>query len=921
MNEARPLPPTHCGTCGELLDSNQQGSICNRCAYAAFDAAIDEDGFSIPGYETPQLISRGGMGVVYRARQLRPARDVALKVLLTHLADDAEMQARFHVEARAMAALQHPRILPIYEVGEIDGMPFFSMMLATGGTLAERLEKGPLPPRVAAALIAELCRALHYAHQQGLLHRDLKPENFLFDAEGRCYITDFGLAKLAVTAPADALTKVDAFLGTPHYMPPEVAGGSVNCAATTADIYSMGAVLYQCLSGRRPYETTENLAALLREISEGKFAPLRSHHPHLSRDLEVICAKAMESVPAARYASAADLADDLERWLEGLPINARPLNLAERTWRLAKRHPLSASLIALLMLTALMGGMMLVVNHRERGKLLAVANQRLCHSLIDQARAERLLGTPGHRHRSLGLLRQAAEILPLPEIRDEAAAVLISPDIRALDRSAAKVISSNSPTAEWPSSLNGDDPVSTRMVTSDGIWALSFHETSGRAAVWKSGNSKPIETWDPPSGRAISGGILPNGKGAIIADTASGILSLTFDPLGIKRLRASGESAITTMSISPAGELAALGMADGLTIINTEDGSLAWKVPSLPVLCTPAWSADGNLLAIANAGNRGVSLYSAHTKSKLLTIPTNGWPMRIAMHPQSHLLAIVDDANFITIAESATGRIWANFPSAAREVKFSSDGQHLIAGDDVWLLENPAALREWRSDAQTAKDEAVFGLALSPNGKHLLTTATSGVRIWSVADGKLTGFYAAENQRIDAPTAAWWLDDDKILLQVLGGLESIAIRADGVPGVVEKIARIPGSSIMNVDESGAWLVRIMDDEEKYFYEIWPKGDTRQAIPAEVPDEKVRSPNHAMIYPDGRISVTFMGVRLLLTPPPSAVPRSAILSTTGDQIFVLCHQHRVLAWDLLALTKALKAEGFGIAVRSPSRAIE
>ncbi len=897
MDEAVDSPPS-CHACGHPLAAASTAQFCPACAYAAFDAAIEEEGFHVPGYETPELISRGGMGVVYRARQLRPARDVALKVLLTHLAEDVEMQARFHIEARAMAALQHPAILPIYEVGEIDGMPFFSMMLATGGSLAERLEKGPLPPREAATLIAALCRALHYAHQQGVLHRDLKPENFLFDGEGRGYITDFGLAKLVITSPAEALTQIDSFLGTPHYMPPEIASGSVHQAATPADIYSMGAVLYQCLSGEKPYATKENLASLLRAISEEKTPALCSLDPRLPRDLEVICARAMESAPAARYASAADLADDLDRWLAGHPIHARPVGATERLWRWARRHPLPASLTAALMLTALIGSLLLVFSYQERGKLLV----RL---LTDQARAERLLGEPGHRDRALHLLRQAVAISPSAEIRDEAAALLVRPDVLAVPFPAVTEKSGN-----WPVSLDPDDPATTRRVSPDGTGSLSFHEKTGRAAAWKAGTATPVSIWNPSPGRAITGDFLPDGSGAILADTENGLLAISANFLDARMLLPAGSSAVTGMAIHPSGQWMALGMADGLAVVSAKDGSKIWQIPSLPVLCAPAWTPDGKLLAVAATGEqRGVTLYDSADGSFDRTISTRGWPTQIAIHPRAHLLAIPDSDHYLTLAEISTGRIWATLRSPSSDVKFPADGQHLIAGDKAWLLENPKALREWQGTSALREDETVFSLALSPDGRHLLTTATRGVRIWSVADGRQTGFHAAENQRIDAPTAAWWLDDHRILVQVPGGMERVPLSPDGVPASAEKISRSPGSSIVSIDPSGAWLVRMTDDEEKHFYEKWPQGDSTQALPAHAPSNPLPSSRATTIHPDGSISVLRAKGVLRLTLPQSATPQGMVLSATGDQLFVLCHPHRVLAWDLLALTQALRAEGF------------
>lgn len=267
----------------------------------AFDKAAKVGGITIPGYDLVKELARGGMGAVYLARQLRPEREVALKIMLPQIAEEPEMLARFQVEARAMASLDHPGILPVYEVGE-SRSSFFSMKLVTGGTLATRLKAGEIPSREAAAYMVEIATAVHFAHQHGVLHRDLKPANFLFDDKGGIYVSDFGLAKMPMEAGADGLTQTESFFGTPHYMPPEVAGGSVAAATMAGDLYSLGAVLYECLCGRRPHSTQHAVAALLRAIVDEPIPPPRSVRSSVPRDLEIICMKALEREPSARYA-------------------------------------------------------------------------------------------------------------------------------------------------------------------------------------------------------------------------------------------------------------------------------------------------------------------------------------------------------------------------------------------------------------------------------------------------------------------------------------------------------------------------------------------------------------------------------------------------------------------------------------------
>src|SRR5687767_4296220 len=219
----------------------------------------------VAGHEIAAEIARGGMGIVYRARQLDPPRTVALKMLLPHQLGSAEMAERFRIEVSTLTLLEHPAILPVYQVGEHERLPFFTMKLATGGTLAQRKHEYAGDWHAVAELMATLAEAVQFAHERGVLHRDLKPGNILFDEQGRAYVSDFGLAKL-VSAESNLTRSMD-FLGTPNYVAPEVATRSAQQATTASDIYSLGAILYELLAGRPPF-AAEGIPALLKKIAE-----------------------------------------------------------------------------------------------------------------------------------------------------------------------------------------------------------------------------------------------------------------------------------------------------------------------------------------------------------------------------------------------------------------------------------------------------------------------------------------------------------------------------------------------------------------------------------------------------------------------------------------------------------------------------
>src|SRR5438093_1362733 len=318
------------------------------------DVDVRDADWRIGNYQILEEIGRGGMGVIYRARQRHSLRIVALKRILNFHADSRETLARFRREADAAASLDHPNILPIYEVSESeDGLPFFSMKFAASGSLLDAAPGLRNDPRRIVALMAKVTRAVQYAHSHGILHRDLKPGNILLDGCGEPLVSDFGLAKWLDTS--SDLTRTLTIFGTPGYIAPEQAQGPAKNVTPAADIYSIGAVLFDLFTGKTPF-VGEHALAVIKQASEKPAPKLRTLSPSADRDLETICAKCLEREPQARYQTTGDLAEDLERWLEGRPIVARPVSPPVRIWRWSKRNPkLAGSLTAAVVL-----GMLLV---------------------------------------------------------------------------------------------------------------------------------------------------------------------------------------------------------------------------------------------------------------------------------------------------------------------------------------------------------------------------------------------------------------------------------------------------------------------------------------------------------------------------------------------------------------------------------
>jgi len=294
-------------------------------------------------HEILDVLGRGGMGVVYKARQVALNRIVALKMILSGQHASPEDKMRFRIEAEASARLQHPNIVQVYGVGERDGHAYFSLEFVDGGTLQERLKKGRLNNREAAEVMKTMAEAVHFAHQRGIIHRDLKPANIMFTKDGVPKLTDFGLAK-SIGEQDQARTGADAVLGTPSYMSPEQAGGKTAEVGAAADIYALGVILYELLTGQVPFRGETLMDTLLMVQNQEPRPPIQLN-PKVARDLQTICLKCLEKKPEKRYASAEAMAQELGRYLNGEPILARPISTSERAYKWAKRHPMAVVLM------------------------------------------------------------------------------------------------------------------------------------------------------------------------------------------------------------------------------------------------------------------------------------------------------------------------------------------------------------------------------------------------------------------------------------------------------------------------------------------------------------------------------------------------------------------------------------------------
>jgi serine/threonine-protein kinase len=417
----------------ETIVSEPEGSLAE--AYGVQQGSFP----NIPGFEILGELGRGGMGIVYRARQLSADRIVALKVVRNDvletmpLATRTSTLERFRSEAQAAAKLEHDNLVTVFEVGQAQGLSYYAMRYVEGKSLNDLMDDGPLDGRRAARYLEPVARALHMAHQQGILHRDLKPHNVLVDARtDRPMLADFGLAKF-VERQQD-LTLAGEVMGTPSYMSPEQAREAAT-VTPLADVYSLGATLYDLITGRPPF-LAASLAETIRQICEVEPVPPRVLNPAIDRDLETICLKCLQKEPPRRYASAAALADDLKAYLEGRPIVARPVGPVERLWRGCRRNPRLAGTIAAAAASAVVAVVAIVVGYVRTAAALNQSEARLQRTLaaINEmfvtVTENELLDTPGAQQLQNELLEKAlrhynyflAETGGDPKIKDEIAA-------------------------------------------------------------------------------------------------------------------------------------------------------------------------------------------------------------------------------------------------------------------------------------------------------------------------------------------------------------------------------------------------------------------------------------------------------------------------------------------------------------------
>jgi WD40 repeat protein/tRNA A-37 threonylcarbamoyl transferase component Bud32 len=741
-------------------------------------------GRCIGEYELLEPIGHGGMGIIYKARQVRLQRFVAVKMIRPDRLTSPTDVLRFRSEAEAAASLDHPNIAPIYEVGEHEGEHYFSMKLIEGGSLAQNLPRLAANVPAGVSLLMAAARAVHYAHQRGVLHRDLKPVNILLDSDGRPYVTDFGLAKrLDRKAGTASLTEQGMIVGTPSYMAPEQASNQA-AVSTAADVYSLGAVLYELLTGRPPFCAATPLDTLVQLRDQEPVAPRRVNR-RVDRDLETVCLKCLRKEPAQRYPSAAALADDLERWLRGEPIEARPIGRCRRALKWARRQPGVATLVVVLVL-AFVAGVAGVIGHWRHLVDSAQAERRTAYArAIGQAYAEWRAGNAGSAEPALSecpadlrswewhYLRRLFRVRQLATLSghdDAVQAVAFSPDgSRIVSAGADGVVQVwDRQSLHAVLTLRGHTAAVTAVAFSPDGRRLATGSADGSLYLWNSASGEPVAVWRGHGGPIT--GVAFDPAGRRLVSTGSGKPALgelkLWDAASGKVLATQTWSALLAAVVfSPDGRFLVTAGHDGQGIvwdadtlkdIGTLDGQNARKAiddvrfKKRDVRCTSvAFSADGQSVG-SSSSNGAARVWRRSTAPERLFSQEFREFLTPAQVGVSGLAFSGRDGRIILAADSADNTVRAWFTKTGKpaftlrghraevtSVACSPDGACLLSGSrdrtvKLWDI------RRHDDDLTLRASEGYTSIAFSPDGAYLASAPRDkAVLIWDITTGKI----------------------------------------------------------------------------------------------------------------------------------------------------------------------------------------
>lgn len=730
-----------CPGCGGRLRAGVPEGLCPKCLFSALiqpgsDRPVPLAMERFGDYELLDVVARGGSGVVYRARQAGLDRVVALKLLAAEVGGDAEFLERFRAEAAAAAALEHPHIIPVYDFGEHQGRHFLAMKLIEGGPATSLME-----PEPAARRLITVARAVLHAHQRGVLHRDLKPANILLDGQGEPYLADFGLAKL--TAMEATITRTRSVLGTPAYMAPEQAEGRTREITTAADVYGLGAVLYHWLTGGPPFAGGTTVETI-RLVIEADPEPPSRRCPRIDRDLDTICLKCLRKEPGQRYATVDALAADLERWLRGEPILARPVSSSERLAKWMRRNRALSAVLGVSAAGMLAAAGALAWKNRElahaRSETAALAARQRDDLVRLHVANGNALAEEGDGYAALASFAEAAALeaddpdrLFVHRFRFAATRALIPQRERVWRHEGEVQTSSFSADGTRVVTASADrtarvwEVATGRMLTpalphAAGVWWAGFGESDTRVVTRT--RSGEVHLWDAGTG-APSGG--PFSGREDMPDIHDGLAK--------------------PVPLSPDGRIMVVLKPEAVELRFVRDGGLVRE----PLTCPPkpggaAFTEDGTRLAVA-CEDGGVSVFEVASGEVVASLPAGaahgtdhppvGW-RSVAWSPRGDRLALTDRAFSARLmpadAASFSQPLLHQFMVLGSQ--WNDEGTRLM----TWSFDN--TLRLW--DATTGEAVLVpvrhrgpvLDAALSPGGTWCASACRDGsARLWRVGSG------------------------------------------------------------------------------------------------------------------------------------------------------------------------------------------
>ena len=777
-------------------------------------------------FELIEEIATGGMGIVFKARHKKLGRIVALKTIRPGaLPPGADAIQRFRIEAEAVARLDHPHIVPIYEMGEHAGFPYISLKLIGGGDLERHVSRIRKDPRATARLMSEVARAVHYAHLRGILHRDLKPSNILLDLKDEPHVTDFGLARRV--EDDSGLTQTGVILGTPSYMAPEQVAGHRGQVTTAADVYGLGAVLYKLLTGRPPFQAA-SVYDTLRQVREQEPVPPATRDSHVDADLAAVCLKCLEKSPGRRYASAEAMADDLDRWLAGEPIVARPIGKVRRAWRWCARNRivagLSASVGALLVAVAVIATVSAIRQHTlakaaQSSEAVAKAAAKSDHEarLLADARAQEV------RWRLVRMnVENGNRIIDQGDITGS---LPWFAEALRLDR--------DNPTAAMTHRLRlgtvlNQSPVLERIFAHSGtvIWA-SFDHTGRRLATASADHTARV--WDVATGAAVTPPLAHDGP----------VNWVEFQTDGTRIVTASGDGTVR--------------------IWNADDGRPAggrWLTHASPV-CVARFSPDGR--RVVSAGFDGtVWLWDADQGTPLGAVQRLGTELFcLAFGPDGRKVAMG--------ASDSNGSLWRvtdgglrliaklRHKGTVRDVAFSPDGTRLLTAS------HDGTARIW--DAQTGAPVSadlkhthwIFHAEFSADGGRIVTASHDRTaRVWNARTGRpITPALGPMGHSVAVRDACFSPDGGRI---ATAGLDGMARVWDASSGEALSPLLHHGGSLQRVrfTPDGTGVLTVGSDSTARLWNLTTVGSSAVAV------ELGGGANQAVFDPSGKRFATACG---------------------------------------------------------------